>query len=58
MILLQRQGRIYPSTMAKSSDDMDNIEISKLHTQRMDGAWCANKRILAQIKYWMEYYGI
>ena len=34
----------------------DVEEVSVLHRQRMDGAWCSNKRILAQIKYWMEYY--
>ena len=33
-------------------------EVSTFHTQRIDGAWCSNKRILAQIEYWIKYYEV
>ena len=44
-------AKIYPSVVSKQE------EVSVLHRQRIDGAWCSNKRILAQIDYWMKYYG-
>ena len=52
MTLRQDQlNKIYPSVTLRPD------EVSILHNQRLDGAWCSNKRILAQIDYWMEYYG-
>ena len=53
MTLHQYQlGKIYPSVVVRPD------EVSILHKQRLDGAWCSNKRILAQIDYWKTYYEI